>query len=105
MKIFLVFGMVATVVFFSCHQTAKISSADPSLKPRVKPQSIVPVETSTESKNLFIDVHDFGPGKVTYADVMAAHQKDLATEGKYGVNIIKFWFDEEKGKVYCLASA
>ena len=50
-------------------------------------------------------MHDLGAGKVNYADVMAAHQKDLATEGKYGVNILKFWFDQEKGKDYCLALA
>ena len=55
--------------------------------------------------SLYIDVHDLQPGKVTYADVMAAHQKDLATEGKYGVNFIKFWIDEQAGKVYCLSTA
>jgi hypothetical protein len=57
------------------------------------------------NKSLFIDVHDLEPGKVNFADVMAAHQKDLATQGKYNVNFIKFFVDEEKGKVYCLASA
>jgi len=57
------------------------------------------------AKSLFIDVHDLPPGKVNFADVMAAHQKDLATESKYDVSFIKFWIDEEKGKVYCLSSA
>lgn len=61
--------------------------------------------TKTTEKSLFIDVHNLEPGKVTFADVMAAHQKDLATEGKYDVNFIKFWVDEQKGKVYCLSSA
>lgn len=59
----------------------------------------------TTSKNLFIDEHSLVPGKVTFEDVMAAHQKDLATEGKYDVNFMKFWVDEAKGKVYCLATA
>jgi hypothetical protein len=54
---------------------------------------------------LYIDVHDLEPGKVKFADVLAAHQKDLATENKYGVNFIKFWVDEKKGKVYCLSTA
>ncbi|MGH2565825.1 MAG: hypothetical protein ACRDE5_15010, partial [Ginsengibacter sp.] len=45
----------------------------------------------TVNKSLFIDVHDLQPGKVSFADVMAAHQKDLATESKYDVNFIKFW--------------
>ncbi len=62
-------------------------------------------ENKTTEKSLFIDVHNLEPGKVTFADVMAAHQKDLATEGKYDVSFIKFWVDEQKGKVYCLSSA
>ena len=39
---------------------------------------------SAEPKKLFLDVHDVGPGKVTAKDVAGAHQKDLATEKKYG---------------------
>ncbi|MGE5107798.1 MAG: DUF4242 domain-containing protein [Sphingobacteriales bacterium] len=53
----------------------------------------------------YIDVHNLGPGKVTFADVAKAHQKDLATQDKYGVSFIKYWVDEEKGKVYCLSKA
>ena len=59
-----------------------------------------------EVKNhMYIDVHQLEPGKVSYDDVMAAHQKDLATQGKYGVNFVKFWVDEKEGLVYCLSSA
>jgi hypothetical protein len=60
---------------------------------------------SATSKNLYLDVHHLGTGKVTAKDVAAAHQKDLAVEKKYGVKIIKYWFDEKRGDVYCLASA
>lgn len=56
-------------------------------------------------KQLFLDVHHLGPGKVTYGDVAKAHAKDLAMEGKYGVDFIKFWVDTVNGTVYCLASA
>ena len=56
-------------------------------------------------KPLFLDVHHLGPGKVTYEDVAKAHAKDLAAEGKYGVEFIKFWVDTANGTVYCLASA
>ena len=56
-------------------------------------------------KQLFLDVHHLGPGKVTYEDVAKAHAKDLATEGQYGVEFIKFWVDTANGTVYCLASA
>ena len=57
------------------------------------------------SKSYYIDVHHFGAGKVTTKDVEAAHQKDLAVEKKYQVTILKYWFDEAKGDVYCLSSS
>lgn len=53
----------------------------------------------------YIDVHDLEPGKVKFEEVAAAHQKDLATQDKFGVNFIKYWVDEQKGKVYCLSKA
>lgn len=59
----------------------------------------------TDSTELYVDVHNLEPGKVTFDDVMNAHHKDLATQGKFGVQFRKFWIDEEKGKVYCLSSA
>jgi hypothetical protein len=57
------------------------------------------------TKRLFLDVHELGKGKVTAKDVAGAHQKDLATEGKYGVHYKAYWVDEKEGKVYCLAEA
>jgi len=57
------------------------------------------------TKNLYIDVHHLGAGKVTYADVAKAHAKDLATEKKFGVSFLKYWVDEKEGTVYCLSSA
>lgn len=33
-------------------------------------------------RSTFIDVHEFGPGKVTAADVAKAHEADLAAQGK-----------------------
>jgi hypothetical protein len=59
----------------------------------------------SKGKQLFLDVHHLGPGKVTYDDVAKAHAKDLATEGQYGVDFIKFWVDTANGTVYCLSSA
>ncbi len=56
-------------------------------------------------QSYFIDVHDLEPGKVSFEDVEGAHQKDLATQDKYGVRFVKFWVDEKKGKVYCLSQA
>jgi hypothetical protein len=56
-------------------------------------------------KKLFLDVHDLGPGKVTAEEVAGAHQKDLATQAKYDVDYLAYWFDEKEGKIYCLAEA
>jgi len=58
-----------------------------------------------QGNRLFLDVHNLEPGKVTFEGVAGAHQKDLATQGKYGVSFIKYWVDEAQGKVYCLAEA
>jgi Protein of unknown function (DUF4242) len=55
--------------------------------------------------NFFLDIHAFGPGKVTANDVAAAHKKDLAVQQKYGVNFINYWVDEKSGVVFCLSQA
>jgi hypothetical protein len=62
-----------------------------------------PIKTAT--KNMYIDVHHFEPGTVTYQAVADAHAKDLAAQGKFGVEFNRFWVDEQKGLVYCLSTA
>jgi len=62
-------------------------------------------EAVPAQRKLFLDVHDLGPGKVTAAAVADAHKKDLATQGEFGVSFIKYWVDEQAGKVYCLAES
>jgi len=74
------------------------------------PQRIYAVVPGTESiltgnKNLFLDIHYLEPGKVSAKDVAGAHQKDLAVQKKYGVNLTNYWFDEKEGVVMCLAEA
>src|SRR5436853_608072 len=56
-------------------------------------------------KHLFLDVHQLDAAKVTGKDVAAAHQKDLAMQKKYGVNLVNYWVDEKEGIVMCLAQA
>jgi len=51
-----------------------------------------------------MDVHNKVPG-VKASDVAGAHKKDLATQGKYGVRYLKYWFDEGNGRIYCLSDA
>jgi hypothetical protein len=61
--------------------------------------------TGANKRRLFLDVHDLGAGKVDARAAASAHGKDLATEGKYGVDYKAYWVDEKEGKIYCLAEA
>jgi hypothetical protein len=74
------------------------------------PEKISLVTGGSESKAMngkqfFLDVHEFGPGKVSAKDVAEAHKKDLAVQGKYGVNFLNYWVDEQAGTVMCLSQA
>ena len=53
---------------------------------------------------LFMDVHDHIDG-LTADAVARAHQADLATQAKYKVKYLQYWFDEKEGKVFCLIDA
>ena len=53
---------------------------------------------------LYIDVHKKVEG-LTAEGAMAAHARDLAVEGKYGVKYIKYWYDESTGRVFCYVEA
>jgi uncharacterized protein DUF4242 len=53
---------------------------------------------------LFMDVHDIDGG-VAAGDVAQAHQADLETQGRYGVNYLQYWVDEKSGKVFCLVDS
>jgi hypothetical protein len=53
---------------------------------------------------LFMDTHTIDGG-VSAADVAAAHQADLATQGAHGVNYLRYWVDEAAGKIFCLVEA
>ena len=64
-----------------------------------------PVAALRGNKNLFLDIHKLGAGNVTAAAVEDAHKKDLAVQGKYGVNFINYWVDEKAGVVMCLSEA
>ena len=53
---------------------------------------------------LFMDVHKM-EGGVSAADVAKAHQADLETQTKYGVSYLRYWVDEEAGRIFCLVDA
>jgi hypothetical protein len=52
---------------------------------------------------LYMDTH-----KVDAIDPEAlagAHERDLAVQGKYGVDYVRYWFSQDAGRVYCLVHA
>jgi hypothetical protein len=53
---------------------------------------------------LFLDIHHKIDG-LTADAVADAHKKDLITQKKYGVNYLKYWFNEKEGRVFCLVEA
>jgi len=60
---------------------------------------------ATGSGKLFLDVHKMGAGKVTAADVAAAHELDLAAQDAHGVHFINYWVDPRSGEIFCLSEA
>jgi hypothetical protein len=53
---------------------------------------------------LYLDVHN-KIENLTSDGVGEAHRKDLEVQHKYGVNYLRYWFDEGTGKVFCLVEA
>jgi hypothetical protein len=53
---------------------------------------------------LFMDAHDLH-APVTMDDVAKAHAADLATQGAHGVQYLRYWVDESRGRIFCLVEA
>ena len=53
---------------------------------------------------LFLDIHHKVDG-LTADAVADAHKKDVEVQNKYGVNYLKYWFNEKEGRVFCLVEA
>lgn len=52
---------------------------------------------------LFMDIHELHG--VDAESVARAHASDVALQAKYGVEYVKYWFNAERGKVFCLCNA
>jgi hypothetical protein len=72
---------------------------------RILPVSDGTAAPGTAGAQLFLDLHDLGPGNVTAEAVAGAHQKDLEVQSEFGVRFINYWVDEVNGKVLCLSEA
>lgn len=53
---------------------------------------------------LFLDIHQHVPG-LTKEAVEQAHAKDLEIQGNYDVRYLRYWYDTESGKIFCLVEA
>ncbi len=52
---------------------------------------------------IFMDRHDFSG--ITAADAAEAHRKDIEIQDRYGVKFLTYWFDQQRGTVFCLVDA
>jgi class 3 adenylate cyclase len=52
---------------------------------------------------LYIDIHEIHGA--TAEALEGAHAADLEVQGKYGVKYLKYWFNESRGKAFCLVDA
>jgi hypothetical protein len=53
---------------------------------------------------LFMDVHTIDGG-VQVDDVAKAHMADLQKQGEYDVQYLRYWVNEDTGKIFCLVEA
>jgi hypothetical protein len=53
---------------------------------------------------LYMDIHNLNGG-VQVGDVAAAHLADLQTQDAYDVKYLRYWVNEDQGKVFCLVEA
>jgi hypothetical protein len=51
-----------------------------------------------------MDVHEI-EGGVEMENVAKAHVADLLTQGAYDVRYLRYWVDEQEGRVFCLVEA
>ena len=52
---------------------------------------------------MYMDIHEVHGA--TAEDVAKAHLADVEKQSKYGVEYHKYWFNESRGKIFCLCSA
>ena len=53
---------------------------------------------------LFMDVHHLDGG-VALDDVANAHMADLKEQSAHDVSYLRYWVDEDQGKIFCLVEA
>jgi len=99
-------GKGATSGAASCGNAELVSTASAPAEAAAERTEPEPTAGAAPAgRRLFLDVHVAGPGKITLEVAANAHQRDLATQAKYGVEFKAYWVDLARGKIYCLAEA
>jgi hypothetical protein len=52
----------------------------------------------------YLDIHEHIEG-LTAEAVEGAHARDLEVQGKYNAKFVKYWYDLDTNKVFCLIEA
>ena len=52
----------------------------------------------------YMDIHR-NVGDINKEKLDEAHKKDLAVQGKYGVDFINYWYSEKDETIFCLCEA
>lgn len=53
---------------------------------------------------LYMDIHTVDPA-TTWEDIAKAHYKDMEVQDQYNVDYLKYWFNKDCGKLFCLVEA
>lgn len=53
---------------------------------------------------LYMDIHTVDP-EATWEDVAKAHYADMEVQDQYDVDYLKYWFNKDCGKLFCLVNA
>jgi hypothetical protein len=53
---------------------------------------------------LYLDIH-YGVEGMTAEGIEEAHRRDLEVQEKYNTRYLKYWYDLESGRAFCLIEA
>ena len=65
---------------------------------------MAPPDKGTRAMPLYMDIHTIDP-ETTWEDVAKAHHADTRIQDEYDVEYLKYWFNKDCGKLFCLVEA
>src|SRR4249919_3309232 len=61
-------------------------------------------DKGTSAMPLYVDIHSIDPD-TPWEDVAKAHYEDTKIQSEYSVEYLKYWFNKDCGKLFCLVDA